>query len=60
MQTQTQTQTHAQCGACIPHRHDVTVAPMRRTHRHSIATAQFRHDFDQRMCAGAIRCVHDA
>jgi hypothetical protein len=32
---------------------------MRGTHRHSIATAPFRHDFDQCMCIGTIRGVHE-
>lgn len=33
-------------------------APMNCTHRHSIATAPFRHDFDQPMCVAAICGMH--
>lgn len=42
-------------------RRDATVATVtriHRPHRHSIATAPFRHDLDQRMCVSAIHRVH--
>ena len=40
------------------HRHGTTVTRMHCPHRHSIATARFRHDLDQRMCVSAIHDVH--
>ncbi|WP_208454047.1 hypothetical protein, partial [Burkholderia gladioli] len=40
-------------------RHGATVTRMHRPHRHSIAIAPFRHDFDQRICIGAIHGVHE-
>ena len=52
--------THTPCRARRSHRHGTTVTRMHCPHRHSIATAPFRHDLDQRMCVGAIHGVHDA
>ena len=52
--------THTPCRARRSHRHGTTVTRMHCPHRHSIATALFRHDLDQRMCVGAIHGVHDA
>ncbi|ALX14597.1 hypothetical protein P350_23990 [Burkholderia cepacia JBK9] len=41
------------------HRPCATGTSMHRTHRHSIATAPFRHDFDQRNGIGTMCGMHE-